>query len=191
MYKSKSSRRRRRARQFGKRQSHSPRKKPIGYYRDGRHRIRPITARSRLPPRVVIVRDTQPQSSTSDQMKSLVKVTLPMAEKAFGALAQSTPFVGQVYTTIQVAKLMYQWWDTIRDMSNAYDRNGWEGVIKVAGKEMARNYLSSTQADIVWNAIEDKIQPQYSRTAKTIVEYAVNKLTDEEVDYVDRWLSQN
>jgi len=161
----------------------------VGFYTDSSGRVRPITRKGsgKRDPYLRLILQRPPPSS----IKTAITVGRPMLEYALSALSSSVPFVGQISTTIQVAKLICDYCDTIKEASNAYERDGWAGVTKVAGREVAATYLSSAQARMIWSIIQPKIPTEYSKTAGRIVELAADKLTQSEIDYVDRWLSQH
>jgi len=148
---------------FGKR-------KAIGFYRK-KDKTHPITG------------------GTKGREKTVIIVTRPLLGHGFRLLASSAPFAGQVCATYQLAKSLYDMYDILQEASNAYDSDGWTGVIKVIGKEMVYEQLASVQTNIIWNVISEKIEPQWHNIAKKILVEIVDKLTVEEIEFVDRNLT--
>jgi hypothetical protein len=109
-------------------------------------------------------------------------------EAGFAALATSSPFVGQVYTSYQLAKGFYSAYKSVRAVSKAYDAQGPMAAAKVMGMEIVSTQLSGVQVELGWDLIANKIDPSVRAAAKSLFTECVEKLTEEEMDFVSRHL---
>ena len=109
-------------------------------------------------------------------------------EASFATLAASSPFVGQVYASYQLAKGLYGAYKSVRAVSSAYNTQGLMGAAKVLGREMVSTQLAGVQAKLGWDIIGDRIDPRVQAAAKSLLTECVEKLTAEEIDFVSRHL---
>jgi hypothetical protein len=109
-------------------------------------------------------------------------------EASFAVLAASSPFVGQVYASYQLAKGLYGAYKSVRAVSNAYNRQGPMGAVGALGKEIVSSQLAGVQTELGWGLIANRIAPQARPVARSLLAECVEKLTAEEIDFVSRHL---
>jgi hypothetical protein len=109
-------------------------------------------------------------------------------EVSFATLASSSPFVGQVYASYQLAKGLYGAYESVRAVSSAYNTQGAIGAAKALGTEMVSTQLAGVQAKLGWDMIGHRIDPRVQSVAKSLLTECVEKLTAQEMDFVSRHL---
>jgi hypothetical protein len=125
------------------------------------------------------------------EIETAIKITKPIIETGLRTLAISSPVGLQVYCAFKIADTAYESWNLIMKSQEAYRREGITGPIKTLGKTVATETIGSMQTNMIWSAIESKIQPEYKDISKKILSSAIDDITDGEVDAVERFLGQN
>jgi hypothetical protein len=110
-------------------------------------------------------------------------------EAGFATLAASSPFIGQVYASYQLAKGLYGVYKSVRTVSSAYNAEGPMGAAKALGKEIVSTQLAGVQAKLGWDMIENRIDPSVQAAAKSLFTECVEQLTEEEMSFVSRHLT--
>jgi len=106
----------------------------------------------------------------------------------FATLAASSPFVGQVYASYQLANGLYGTYKSVRAVTDAYNTQGPVSAAKVLGTEILSSQLTGAQAKLGWDLIASRIDPKVQPAAKSLLTECVEKLTAQEMDFVSRHL---
>lgn len=97
----------------------------------------------------------------------------------------------EIYCTYKIADALYSQWNLIEEYYSSYQDDGIIGVGKALGKNIASEVVGNVETNIIWNAIHDKIKPEDRDTTKNILSTVIENVTDEEINYVERYLNQN
>jgi hypothetical protein len=116
-------------------------------------------------------------------------VGLIVFRTVFATLAASSPFVGQVYASYQLANGLYSAYKSAGAVANAYETQGAVEAARVLGIEVLSSQLAGTQAQLGWNLIANRIDPEVQPAAKWLLTECVEKLTAKEIDFVERHLA--
>jgi len=116
-------------------------------------------------------------------------VGLVVFKTVFATLAVSSPFIGQVYASYRLANGLYNAYKSAGAVTNAYATQGAVEAAKVLGIEILSGQLAETQAQVGWNLIASRIDPEVQPAAKLLLTECVEKLTVEEIDFVERHLA--
>ena len=109
-------------------------------------------------------------------------------EAGFATLAASSPFVGQVYASYQLAKGIYGAYKSALAATSAYKTQGPVGAAKIIGTEVLSTHLAGVQTKLGWDLVGSRIDPKAQAAAKSLLAECVETLTAEEIDFVSRHL---
>ena len=101
------------------------------------------------------------------------------------------PVVREVYSAYLIGKSLNENWDFVMQCTKAFRKNGLVGLSKVLGRKVLEQELPSIQTNIIWSAIGKHIPPGMQRQSREILSKCIDNLTEEEIDYVERFLEQN
>ncbi len=138
-----------------------------------------------------IRRPEEDSEQEENEIETAIKITKPIIEAGLRTLAASSPVGLQVYCAFKIADAAYESWNLIMKSQEAYQREGIAGPIKMLGKTVATETVGGMQTNMIWSAVETKIQPEYKDVSKKILSGAIDEITDREVDAVERFLEQN
>lgn len=150
--------------------------KPIGYYRDSKVRIRPITARK---PKIPII----PAKQREGGERWSIKATEYFFRVAFKLLIEQTPIARELYLTYVLADSIYNSWNLIKEL--------YEKKELVVDSEAIHNVASSIQTNIIWRGIKNYIPEEHREESFDILSNVVDKVTSEEIKYVKKFLQSN
>lgn len=168
----------------------------IGFYTDRRGRVRPITSRrGRYRMWEVFGRDvirTRPPILTPKfpHSTSQIRIGEPLIRTTLNLVLHQTPILRELRSAYLVADAMYAHRDLIKKFYNSYQRGGLTGVAKEVRSNAVHDVLSSAQTNMVWAAISGFIPRSYHDLSFDILSMVIEKITDEEIKYVRRFLEQ-
>ncbi len=154
----------------------------VGFYTDRFGRRRPITPRKRKTEKI-----------GSSCLKFRVspdngfRVKFDIVKKFLIFALKQVPVIRECWAIYTVADSIYQNWKLIKQQ---WDRLDNERPIetKKLMQQVVSPTLASIQSDIVWNVICPIVPKELSDSGRTIVDQLFNKITDEEIDFVNRSL---
>jgi len=170
--------------------SHYDRRRRVRFYTDAQGRVRPITPRkSHSQARRPFLRANswRPWRILNPQTPEDY-IGHAVLEASFATLAASSPFVGQVYASYQLAKGIYGAYKSARAVTSAYETQGPVGAAKIIGTELLSKQLTGVQTELGWDLIGNRIDPKAQAAAKSLLTECVETLTAEEIDFVSRHL---
>jgi G3E family GTPase len=98
------------------------------------------------------------------------------------------PFFRELDSALSVADLVFDNWNTIKDL---YERYRKKGLVGVVDSRAARETLASLQTRAVWEVVRRVIPKQFHDSSYNILSKVVDKITDEEIRYVRDWLQKS
>lgn len=155
------------------------------FYTDGLGRRRPITSRKFKGEKVG-------KNCLSKQFRigpnNDFKAKLSIAKSFLDLVLTQIPFVRELWAVYTVADSIYQNWTLIKEQYNKL-KEGKTIETKIVIEEVAVSpILASVQASAVLSVIGQVMPKELNDAAKTIVSNLFNEITDEEIDYVNRFL---
>jgi hypothetical protein len=106
------------------------------------------------------------------------------------SVLQQAPIFRELQSAYLVADAACVNLDLIKEIYSSYQEGNLKRTMEGVGNDVLRDVLSSTQTNIVWLAIKDYIPRSYQNKSFSILSRVMEKVTDEEIKYVRRFLEQ-
>ena len=106
------------------------------------------------------------------------------------SVLQQAPIFRELQSAYLVADAVCVNLDLIKNFYSSYQEGNLKRTMEGVGDYVLHNVLSSTQTNIVWLAIKDYIPRRYQNKSFSILSRVMEKVTDEEIKYVRRFLEQ-
>jgi len=128
----------------------------------------------------------------SKKTEVIQEIGKPALEIGLQALAFSMPVAREVYATYKIADAICSNVSLIKQCYDGYQEEGMTGVAKIIGKEVINTttsrVLSDAQSDIIWRCIGSSIPSDKTDIVQSAINAVVGKLTEEEIEYVERFI---
>jgi len=100
------------------------------------------------------------------------------------------PIISELHTAYLLADTIYDNWNTITQLYDAYQKKGWDGVAESIDTEIAQDTLASIQTKIVWSIICKCVPAPLQKEGKETLSGIMNKVTSVEVNFVTNLLTK-
>lgn len=128
--------------------------------------------------------------------KPKMKILRPVRRRLGGSILRrilssvlhQIPFLRELHMAYIVADTMYNNWSEIKELYEAYSRKGWSGVVDTRA---VHKTASSLQTSAIWSVIRKVIPEKFQTGTLRILSTIVDKITEEEIKFVKRFLQEN
>jgi hypothetical protein len=111
-----------------------------------------------------------------------------LLDNALRSILYKTPIIRELRSVYIVADSVYNNWNLIKELSERYRQ---EGLVGVIDSKAGHRTLTSVQTKIIWKVIKGVIPKRLHDQSLDTLSTVVNKITDEEIKYVKKFLQEN